>query len=157
MNPSTSTRTPTSAFLLATLVIAASVRSDAAPSESEATLVASRGTGIALRTSVLAAGGGESTAALTTVRATVGQPIASTPVGTIVRVTSGYWTNSAAPAPCFGDANRDGIINFSDITSVLSNFNQSGAQPLQGDADASGVVDFTDITSVLTVFNTVCD
>ncbi|MDX2116388.1 MAG: dockerin type I domain-containing protein [Planctomycetota bacterium] len=56
-----------------------------------------------------------------------------------------------------GDANRDGIVNFSDITGVLQVFNTNpGVQspPAFGDANADGSVNFSDITRVLQFFNT---
>lgn len=62
----------------------------------------------------------------------------------------------AAPAPCVGDADNDGVVNFSDITSVLANFGLTNAGPGQGDADVSGSVDFSDVTSVLANFGSDC-
>jgi hypothetical protein len=69
----------------------------------------------------------------------------------------------AAPAtgPCTqppfpGDANNDGLVNFSDITSVLSNFG-ANYQPGTGvgDANNDGLVNFADITAVLVNFGNV--
>ncbi|MDX2114489.1 MAG: dockerin type I domain-containing protein [Planctomycetota bacterium] len=62
-----------------------------------------------------------------------------------------------APPACPGDANNDGSVNFSDITSVLQNFNNvytPGTGP--GDANLDGSVNFSDITSILQNFNTTC-
>ena len=61
------------------------------------------------------------------------------------------------PAPCDGDANGDGVVNFGDITSVLGDWLTDytpGTGP--GDADGSGVVNFGDITSVLGNWLVVC-
>jgi hypothetical protein len=59
----------------------------------------------------------------------------------------------APPPVCFGDANRDGSVNFLDVTTVLAQF--GGAGP-QGDADFDGDVDFGDATAVLANFLDVC-
>lgn len=64
---------------------------------------------------------------------------------------------SAPPPPCFGDANADGVITFTDVTVVLANFgasNPSGTGP--GDADHNGVVNFADVTAVLSAFGGAC-
>lgn len=58
-----------------------------------------------------------------------------------------------APPFCLGDADNNGLVNFADITSVLTNF--GGAGPL-GDADNNGTVNFADVTTVLTNFNIPC-
>lgn len=58
------------------------------------------------------------------------------------------------PPTCLGDANRDGTVNFLDLTTVLANFGGPGPQ---GDADFDGDVDFTDATVVLANFLTVCE
>ncbi len=52
-----------------------------------------------------------------------------------------------------GDANGDCVVDFADITSVLSNY--GGAGP-SGDANSSGAVDFADITSVLSNWGATC-
>lgn len=57
------------------------------------------------------------------------------------------------PPPCFGDANGDRVINFADITDVLSNWQSTGPN---GDADLSGFVNFADITTVLTLWGAGC-
>lgn len=58
---------------------------------------------------------------------------------------------------CLGDANDDGVVNFTDVTAVLSNFAASGAPFMFGDATGNGVVNFADVTSVLSAFGTVCN
>jgi len=61
-------------------------------------------------------------------------------------------------APCDGDSNGDGVINFSDITEVLMFWNIDYAPDPSGPGDANndGVVNFGDITAVLDAWNTVC-
>lgn len=61
-----------------------------------------------------------------------------------------------APPLCIGDANGDRAVNFTDITTVLSNFGASGTPGLSGDADRSGLVNFADITTVLSTFGNQC-
>ncbi len=61
-----------------------------------------------------------------------------------------------APPPCPGDATGDGIVNFTDITAVLSNWGSAGPSPLAGDADSDGVVNFQDITAVLSNWGALC-
>lgn len=60
------------------------------------------------------------------------------------------------PPPCAGDADRDGDIDFADITAVLANFNTAGAPFKLGDADGSAAVNFGDITAVLANFSAPC-
>lgn len=68
-----------------------------------------------------------------------------------------FLLSAPPPTACPGDANRDGFVNFADITSVLTNFgvNYSPASGV-GDANFDGIVNFADITSVLTNFGVVC-
>lgn len=58
---------------------------------------------------------------------------------------------------CLGDTNDDSIVNFSDITAVLTSW---GAQydgfTGPGDADNDGDADFADITAVLSAFLAPC-
>lgn len=61
------------------------------------------------------------------------------------------------PIGCAGDADRDGNVDFADITEVLTFFGlacESGTS--QGDADSNGVVNFEDVTEVLTNFGSGC-
>jgi len=63
------------------------------------------------------------------------------------------WPIAIAPPPncrLNGDSNADGVVNFADITSVLSNWAaifSPGTGP--GDSNGDGMVNFADITSVL--------
>jgi hypothetical protein len=50
-----------------------------------------------------------------------------------------------------GDTNGDGIVNFTDLNTVLGQFGQSGAG-LSGDVNGDGVVDFSDLNTVLANF-----
>lgn len=57
-----------------------------------------------------------------------------------------------------GDADRNGVVEFADINSVLTNFGaayQPGSNG-PGDADGSGAVDFLDIATVLANFGSSC-
>lgn len=57
---------------------------------------------------------------------------------------------------CEGDADGNGVVNFSDINSVLANWGGgAGCLPL-GDANASGAIDFGDITSVIANWGASC-
>lgn len=50
-----------------------------------------------------------------------------------------------------GDTNGDGVVNFSDLNMVLSQFGQSGAG-LAGDVTGDGTVNFADLNAVLSTF-----
>lgn len=79
--------------------------------------------------------------------------------------------SAACPAPdgvgdacdCEGDADRDGDVDFADVTEVLTFFNFSYTCPVvppnnaRGDAELNGVVNFADVTSVLANFLLPCD
>lgn len=67
------------------------------------------------------------------------------------------WNVIRVPPACPGDANRDGVVNFADITAVLNNWNITypGSTGV-GDANLDGVVNFADITSVLNFFGQPC-
>lgn len=56
-----------------------------------------------------------------------------------------------APPGVVGDVNNDGIVDFSDLNAVLSQFGLSGAG-LLGDWDGDGMVDFSDLNAVLANF-----
>jgi glucose/arabinose dehydrogenase len=59
---------------------------------------------------------------------------------------------------CLGDANNDGVVNFTDLTDVLANFGNAYFPCLVGPGDASkdGFVNFNDVTTVLGAFGTIC-
>lgn len=58
------------------------------------------------------------------------------------------------PPHCDGDANADQVVNFDDITAVITNW--LGAGP-NGDANDNGLVNFEDITEVLLNFGSTCN
>ncbi|MBL8745698.1 MAG: PQQ-dependent sugar dehydrogenase [Phycisphaerae bacterium] len=64
-------------------------------------------------------------------------------------------TATIVPAPprCPGDANLDGVVDFADMTSVLSNW---GAIGPFGDANNDGIVSFADVTEVLGFWGAPC-
>ena len=53
--------------------------------------------------------------------------------------------------PLPGDTNGDGVVNFADLNTVLTQFGQTGAG-LAGDVNDDGVVNFADLNVVLTNF-----
>ncbi len=75
------------------------------------------------------------------------------------KVSGGVVQSSVVVAPplCAGDANGDRVVNFADITGVLSNWQadyRPGAGP--GDANGDGMVNFADITGVLSNWQATC-
>ena len=60
-----------------------------------------------------------------------------------------------ASKPCDGDTNGDGVVNFADLNTVLSQFGQTG-QGLAGDVNNDGVVNFADLNGTLTNFGSTC-
>jgi hypothetical protein len=65
---------------------------------------------------------------------------------------------TAAAPPCEGDADGSGIVNFADISAVLTNWGSNYLPASgQGDADGTGIVDFADITAVLQGWGLVCE
>ncbi len=59
---------------------------------------------------------------------------------------------------CLADADGDGVVGFSDLNIVLSQFGASAAPGsiLTGDADGDGAADFTDLNLVLSRFGSSC-
>lgn len=59
--------------------------------------------------------------------------------------------------PCsrLGDTNGDGVINFADLNSVLSDFGNAGAS-LGGDTNGDGACNFTDLNITLSGFGQSC-
>lgn len=58
-------------------------------------------------------------------------------------------------APCPGDVNGDGEVNFTDLNIVLADYNSTGSN-LPGDTDDDGDVDFADLNTVLGAYNVPC-
>lgn len=60
-------------------------------------------------------------------------------------------------ATCPGDTNGDGVVNFADLNTVLSEYGMTGPPgALAGDLNNDGVVDFGDLNIVLSNFGAVC-
>ncbi|MGP1309668.1 MAG: hypothetical protein ACTS27_05670 [Phycisphaerales bacterium] len=55
------------------------------------------------------------------------------------------------PAGVPGDTNGDGVVNFADLNTVLTQFGMTGAG-LAGDVTADGLVNFADLNTVLSNF-----
>ena len=107
---------------------------------------------------VIGAGGGVSTADAYTLRGVIGQPLAHAPIsGGQYTITGGFLAQAPAPpvAPCPGDANGDGVVNFADLNAVLGAFGQTGSG-IPGDVNADGVVNFADLNLVLGAFGSSC-
>jgi hypothetical protein len=62
-------------------------------------------------------------------------------------------TTLTLAAPLGGDANYDGLVNFTDLNTVLTTYNQSGKSWANGDFNGDGTVNFTDLNVVLTNYN----
>lgn len=61
---------------------------------------------------------------------------------------------------CLGDATGDSMVNFVDITAVLTNWGMVHPQPPQGgpgDSSQDGAVNFVDITAVLSSWGLACE
>lgn len=66
---------------------------------------------------------------------------------------SAFQCTNPPPPDCIGDADGNGVVDFGDITAVLSGWGTTGPY---GDANHNGVVTFEDITDVLVHFGEVC-
>jgi hypothetical protein len=62
--------------------------------------------------------------------------------------------SSPSPTPKPGDTNGDGLINLTDLTSLLSNFGKSGTGigRVQGDLNGDSSVNLSDLTELLSNF-----
>ncbi len=62
------------------------------------------------------------------------------------------------PVGCPGDADRNGVVNFADVTKVITLWGQTcAAGSSVGDANNDGVVEFADVTKVLELFGNGCE
>ncbi len=52
----------------------------------------------------------------------------------------------------YGDTNLDGTTNFTDLSKLLSKYNQSGVWA-DGDTNYDGTVNFTDLSKMLSTYN----
>lgn len=67
---------------------------------------------------------------------------------------AGYIYTGIAP-PCPADLNGDGVVNLSDLGTVLSNFGSTGPG-LAGDFDADNDVDLSDLGVILSAYGVPC-
>lgn len=69
------------------------------------------------------------------------------------------WVQAVPPPRCQGDSNADGVVDFSDITTVLLHWGviDGTFDPANGDANGDGLADFSDVTTILQHFTTLCD
>jgi len=64
--------------------------------------------------------------------------------------TSGDSTFTTAPTIVPGDVNGDGVVNILDLSTVLTNWNKTGATRSQGDVTGDGIVNVFDLSAILT-------
>lgn len=57
---------------------------------------------------------------------------------------------------CVGDLNGDGVVDLTDLATLLTHFGSGGALAADGDLDGDQDVDLTDLTQLLTAFGTTC-
>lgn len=80
-----------------------------------------------------------------------------TSVGGLAVARLARWGCPRSLAPICPDANGDGTVNFSDLTSVLTAWGSTYVPETgPGDVDRSGEVDFADLTKVLTSWGQTC-
>lgn len=80
----------------------------------------------------------------------------SLPVNPSVADDAGLYSFTIT-AGCPGDADANGVVNFTDISTVLSNWSTSPACLSTNDVNHDGVVNFSDITTVLSAFGSSCN
>src|SRR5690349_17134443 len=86
------------------------------------------------------------------VSGTVGQPEARSSLqplaGGPFELVGGFWSRSSESTPCVGDTNADGVVDLTDLATLLANFGTpTGATPAQGDSDSDGDVDLGDLAA----------
>lgn len=69
--------------------------------------------------------------------------------------TAYLWIRAPLPPSCPGDTNADNLVDFADLNTLLSEFNQVLPDP-QADFDGDGDVDFADLNTLLGAFNMPC-
>ncbi|MEQ8850765.1 MAG: choice-of-anchor Q domain-containing protein [Phycisphaerales bacterium] len=62
----------------------------------------------------------------------------------------------AHEAPCRGDANEDGAVNFDDLNLLLDHWGDIVPRGANGDVDFSSVVDFADLNLLLDAWGAGC-
>lgn len=58
---------------------------------------------------------------------------------------------------CIGDVNFDGVIDLTDLATLLSNFGSAPAKPIEGDLDDDDDVDLSDLAVLLSNFGIACE
>jgi len=63
----------------------------------------------------------------------------------------GFWSAFSITVRLIPDADADknGVVNFSDVTTTLGNWGNTGAPGIPGDANCDGVVNFSDVIAIL--------
>lgn len=80
-----------------------------------------------------------------------------TGVGTPPLVDMGCLERQPAPPACPADLNGDGVVDLSDLATLLANFGAAGgATHADGDVDGDGDVDLADLAALLARFGEVC-
>jgi hypothetical protein len=91
---------------------------------------------------------------------TIGQPDAmQLATGGGFELVGGFWAVALVgeTTPCTGDLNGDGIIDISDLATLLANFGTlAGATFEDGDSDGDGDVDIGDLAALLSNFGASC-
>lgn len=90
---------------------------------------------------------------------TIGQPDAGAVLtGGQYSVRGGFlaYVHPTPPA-CPGDVNGDGLVNLTDLSTLLANFGVAGGASLStGDLDSDGDVDLSDLAALLASFGVTC-
>ena len=106
------------------------------------------------------AGGGTSINGSFELSGTVGQPDAiQLATGGGFELVGGFWAIALVgdAVPCTGDLNGDGVIDISDLATLLANFGMAaGATFEDGDSDGDGDVDIADLAALLSNFGVSC-
>ena len=84
----------------------------------------------------------------------IGAPFADPHLKTYAGESYVVFGRNLATTPCPGDANGDGQVNFSDVTTILGNFGTDGSSG--GDSNNDGIVNFSDVTTTLGNWLAVC-
>ena len=98
---------------------------------------------------------------------TIGQPDAGVMSGGNFTLVGGFWavTLPSAPAPCLGDADCSGAVDFFDIDPFVAKLGCPSSDPVgcaagctwqNSDVDQDGDVDFFDIDPFVGQLGTVC-